>query len=111
MRAFLRPHGLDRDATPIVADALERVAVQTPRPREGLLGTAAARLAAAAALPVALYLTRPPREGPADVSLAKRLRRVSRSTRREVNQLRKSANKRARRLRKDLRVRFRNLGA
>ena len=111
VQTFLRPHGVDRDATPIVVDALERVAAQPPRAREGLLGSAAARLAAAALLPVALYLTRPPRKGPADVSFGKRLRRASRSTRREVDQLRKSANKRARRLRKDLHVRFRNFGA
>jgi hypothetical protein len=56
VRWFLRPHGVDRDCTPIFADALERLAAAPPRPDPP--AGAGARLLAWTLLPLANVLTR-----------------------------------------------------
>ena len=108
---FLRPHGIDRPCTPIVVDALERLAVAPPRGAEGAIGTAAARVLAAAVLPLALLLMRRPSQDDSRPSMTRRLGRARRSVSRQLNHAAKTMGKRMRRLRKDVRVRLRSVGA
>jgi hypothetical protein len=114
---FLRPHGVDRDCTPIVIDAIERLAGSPVRPAEGVLGTAAARILAITLLPVAVYLTRRA-EKPVRGPVGARLRNSGRQRRRQLDRLSKTTVKlskttvkRVKRLRKDVAVRLKEFRA
>ena len=85
---FIRPHGLDRDCTPIFADALERVASWPVRPDAAAVGGVGARLAAAVVRPFATVLMhRPPRDG--TPGLVDRVRRAFKDARKRARQRRK----------------------
>ena len=103
--SFLRPQGIERDCTPIFVDALEHLSTAAPRAREGAMGTAAARVAAIAVLPVGRYLMRR-RDDDERPSMWKRLRQFRRRTRKDVQQFTKSAHKQVRRIRKELKAAF-----
>jgi hypothetical protein len=107
---FLRPHGLERDCTPMFVDALERVAAAPLRPAAGPAGLAAARIAASIVLPLARVLMhRPPQD--AAPSLVTRLRATRQRTRKRVDRATKTALRRMRRLRKDVALRLKEFRA
>jgi hypothetical protein len=111
VRWFLRPHGIDRDCTPVVVDELERVQAAPPVGADAALGVILARVTSLAVLPVARALMRRrPTDGAAR-SLVERWRRVRRQGRKRFGQTRKTAATRARQIRKDLQVRLRGFGA
>jgi hypothetical protein len=90
---FLRPHGIDRDCTPIFADALERLAAAPARAPER--GAIAARLLAHVVRPVAGVLEGS-REKPERFE----------SWRKQASRALKTGHKKVRRMRKDVAVRF-----
>jgi hypothetical protein len=104
---FLRPHGIDRDCTPVFADALERVASSPPLParRPG-----ATRVLAWALLPLATILTRSrvPREERSR-PLSRRAHMFRHRAGKAAGRALQHATRRVQRIRKTVRARLRAL--
>ena len=87
LEAFVRPHGLEQPAAPVLADALERAAAAGPRPRpsRGLAEAAARRVwRAIAALQRAKVARRPKGKAAAAAAKAARGERKARKAQRDV---------------------------
>jgi hypothetical protein len=95
--SFIRPHGLDRPATPIVVDAIERLgAAPAPAPQHASLADYALRpvvLGAAAPAGVASWLSRPDPLA----SLRKRVRKAFHRSRKRVGKATAITSERLRR--------------
>ena len=108
--AFLRPHGVDRDCTPIVVDALERISGVAPMADDGAVVSALARVPSALLLPAArVLMARRPKEASRS-GVVHELRRVGRLARKRLDKATKVAARRGRRIRKDLQVLLKGFG-
>ena len=105
---FLRPYGIERDCTPIVSDALERLAVAQIRPPEQ---AALPRVLSVALFPLAQVLTHVPSRGRQARRMRKEVGRALEKGRKRTSKAFRVASKKARQVRKSIAVRVRNLGA
>jgi hypothetical protein len=106
--SFLRPHGLERPCTPLVAEAIEQVGGAAPAAGEG--PAPFARLLARTLRPLATALMRKPTER-ARTSMLDRWRGAKAKSRKRMDKAAKQASKRARQMRKGVRVWMKDLGA
>ena len=104
---FLRPHGIDRECTPIVADALERLSAAPVRAPERV---GLARALSWALRPLATLLARAGSRSKKDRRgrvLVRRATRMGQQARKRTASAFRSTHKKVRRFRKDVAVRVR----
>ena len=106
--SFLRPHGLGQACTPLVADALEQVGAAPQLPDDG--AALVTRTLARTLRPLANTLMRRPAARDS-ASLSERWRRARAQSRKRMDKAAKTASKRARQMRKGVRVWLKDSGA